>query len=211
VTEGRDVASFDFGFGPGWFEVPLEAESGETWAAELTGQLLPGASEDEPVAQSLRLQLAQVQHNASAMLVPDLTCAVWVPQPASGYARAVAGFALTDLDEDDSPDAVFAAAEAQPAVDDDGTSYLEVEPWRGRIDGVGPYVGVRELLSHPDEETPGETTLEERVVCTVFPDGSAQAVQLFLSAESIGSFWNITAQATELVETLRVTLAGGPA
>ncbi|GAA4160739.1 hypothetical protein GCM10022286_17220 [Gryllotalpicola daejeonensis] len=207
----RDVESFDFGFERDWFAMPSEYGEGELWARDLVERLLPDAAPDDVAARALRFQLARVHQNLAEMPVLDLTGVVWVPEPESGYAGAVAGFALSDLTSEDSPEAVVAAAEASRGQIINGSSYLEVEPWRGEIEGVGPFVGVRELLSHPDEDQPGTTGIEERAVYTVFPTGAAQAVQIFFSAESIASFQDIRKQTQPIVETLRVKLVGVPA
>jgi hypothetical protein len=201
VRDGRDILRFHLGVTEDWHEVPLRAEEGAEWANRLTTSLLPAGG---PAAVSLEYQLSRVHANLSAMDLAGLTAAVWVPVPETGYVSSACGFRLSDLAEEDTPDRILADLEADRGREVDGSTFVEVDTWRGQVP-VGSFVAARNLLAHPQEDE-AESWIEERAVFAVFPTGANQAVQIFFSAESISAYWDIAAQTEAVVATLQVEL-----
>jgi hypothetical protein len=201
ATDGRDILKYQFGLTPDWHEMPLRIDSDEAWATALAATLLPGGG---PVAEGLQFQLAKVQANVSGMDIDGMTAAVWVPDPESGYVTSAIGFALAPRAEDETPERILLDFESDRGREMDGTTFIEVETWRGDI-AAGPFVAVRNLLSHLEDDG-AEGWIEERTIFAILPPGANQIVQVFFSAESIGSFWNMPAQTQQIVATLTVQL-----
>jgi hypothetical protein len=200
MTTNGDVVQFEFDISNEWYELPLLPGTGEAWAHALAAQLLPN---DARVAEMLEFQLARVQANVNTMDIPDLTAAVWIPSPGSGFVSSVMGFHLADLFDGDTPERYLEDFESDKGREDDST-WFEVETWRGDVP-AGTFVAARNLISHPDDERI-QSWIEERTIFAVFPPGVRQCVQVFFSAESIGSFWDMPAQTQAVVTTLRVQL-----
>jgi hypothetical protein len=200
----RDIVDLSVNADQTWYPVPLggveDALWGETLAAEVTT--------DATDRRTLGTQLDILRVRLAGIGNPRMSCAVWIPFPASGRASGALAFELTDITPgvtaEDAAAKYLADLQSDEGRRFPGTEYLSASTWTGEVP-AGPFVAAHNLIARRD---PGdeEATIEERTVFAVFPPGAAQLVQLVFSAEGVGAFLNMPRQTEEVVAALSIEL-----
>ena len=195
----RIVADYDIGLTDDWHPLDLDEETSAGWPRELAGRIAPT---DEAKARLID-RLTVVQETMRGMQAPQLTNAVWVPDPASGEVASILALGLVQLADGQGPEAYLQTLAADEGRREPGMEFQDVRTWTVPVE-AGLAVGAYNKIAHT--EPGGETSIEERTAIGVFPPRSKEMVECIFIAQSPTSYDDIIQQTMALVATLKVVL-----
>jgi hypothetical protein len=195
----RIIADYDIGLTDDWHPIDLDPDTSASWARTLASELAP----TDEAKTSLIERLSAVQETMRRMQAPQLTNAVWVPDPASGEVASILAFGLVQLADGDGPDTYLQTLAADEGRREPGMEFQNVQTWTAPID-AGLAVGAYNMIAHT--ELGGETRVEERTAIGVFPPRSKEMIECIFIAQSLTSYDDIIQQTMGLVATLDVVL-----
>jgi hypothetical protein len=203
VSGGQDVlwpiADFQLAPPPTWAKIPV-APTDDVWPAEVAERLV----DDPLVRQGLATMLATLHLD---LLGPDphVMAAVWVPDPARGYVDAVltVDWMLAD------PGAILDLPYYRALWERTKRPNLEV--LAQHLEDVslpaGPALRIRERTSHSSGRLfTRRRRVAERVIFTVFPPGSSDALQLIFETDALNLADAMAEDADAMVASLNVLL-----
>ena len=197
----RIVADYDIGLTDDWYPLDLDPETSSGWPRELAGRIAPT---DEAKADLIdRLTAVQETMRRMQAQAPQLSNAVWVPDPASGEVASILAFGLVQLADGQGPEEYLQTLAADEGRREPGLEFQDVQTWTVPVE-AGLAVGAYNKIAHTD--LGGETRIEERTAIGVFPPRSKEMVECIFIAESPTSYDDIVQQTMGLVATLRVVL-----
>jgi hypothetical protein len=200
------IIGFELGFPDAWHPVPKEVPDLAEWAVSTATRLVSEAVPDASSATAedatgvLVEQLNDVVKSVRDTGISSLRTAVLIRHPETGVVDAM----LTVGAQRGITSAAF-AAELEEVVE---TSENHEFAYAGPIEGTttaGPVAGMHAMIAHPGEYgEDGSAVLEERVVVGVFPEGTADMVEVTAVARGVGTFDDMPQQIVDLLAGLTV-------
>jgi hypothetical protein len=198
----RIIADYDIGLTDDWHPLDLDPETSAAWPEELAGKVAPT---DEARA-SLVERLTGVQETMRRMSAPQLSYAVWIPEPATGELASILAFGLVELVDGQGPEEYLATLTADEGRTEPGMEFREVRTWQTQVE-AGLAIGAYNVIAHTD--LGAEVRLEERTAIGVFPPRSKEMIECIFIAQSPESYDDIVEQTMSLARTISVELERG--
>ena len=195
----RIIADYDIGLTEDWYLVELDPETSARWPRELATEVAPS---DEARARLIE-RLTTIQDAMKRMPTPQLTTAVWIPEPSTGEVASILGFGLVQLAEGQGPETYLETLAADEGRREPGVEFRNVQTWTAPVE-AGLAVGAYNMIAHT--ELGEETRVEERTVIGVFPPRSKEMVECIFTAQSLTSYDDIIQQTMALAATIDVVL-----
>ena len=200
------IVGFELGFPEAWHLVPKEVPDLAEWAGATATRLVSEAVPDgasataEDAAGVLVEQLSDVVRSVRDTGISNLRTAVLIRHPENGVVDAM----LTVGAQRGMPSAAFVAELEEVVGRSDGHEFA----YAGAIEGTtaaGPVAGMHAMIAHPGAYgADGSAVLEERVVLGVFPEGTADMVEVTAVARGVGTFDDMPQQIVDLLAGLTV-------
>ncbi len=197
------IREFGLGLTDDWHTLPT-GDAPQGWADALAARILDGAHVPDGVPAALARQLAEVKASVDATGVRGSHAAVLVESPAEPFIAAMLTVVLgRGVTRETFESQLGQVAEGVDTAQVMGTQVIEA------IVSAGSVYGAHFLIGHlnPDDGAAG-AHLEERVHLGVFPDGSADMIDVTAIAASFGTFADMPAWVVALLEDLDVTTEG---
>ena len=180
-----------------WYDVDLDADDAREWIASI-----PIAYDDNVDREVFAGMLTSLRDALIADAVD--VAAVHLASPNRGIIGAAMLFELLERGPDDTPESYLAFVNAHSDLRSPELDISAFQSWTG-THPFGAFVAFSHLalVTLPGSD---ESSLEERVVFTIFPESTTQLVQITFRSARLGIFEDITAEAASMVGNMELEL-----
>lgn len=197
------ITDFGIGLPEGWHAVPSGPVPAD-WASALAARVVAGVAVPEGAVEALGEQLLAVKAAVDATGVRGASTAVLVRTPASPFVEAMLTMVLgRGVARETYEEQLDHVAEGVDGAQVMGRQAIEATVPAGAVHGA------HLLIGHlPQVQDAAGVHLEERVHVAVFPEGSADMVDVTVVAADVGVFDDLAAHVVGLLDGLEISTEG---